>query len=137
MFSTRTMTDADWPTIRNFSKHEFNYPEAMGYEFVQWLDQLRDLAGVPIHLVSDHRPPERNAAAGGASNSAHMDLPCNAVDIGKRPTPDDPNWNRHRFAIIRAAMRLGCTRLGLYPSGSLHVDRAEDTRPAPRLWTSA
>ena len=136
-FSSRKMTDADWPSIKNFGKDEFNYPAEMGYEFVVWLDEVRHRAGVPMHLVSDHRPPERNAAAGGASKSAHMDLPCNAIDIGQRPTLPDPNWTRHRFRIIKAAMDAGCVRIGMYPSGSLHLDRAESTHPSPCLWIVA
>lgn len=136
MYSTRCMTPADWEKIEHFSASEMNYPDSIGFEFMQWLDQVRTLAGVAMHPVSDHRPPERNAKAGGASQSAHMDVPCDAIDIGKRPTPDDPNWNRHRFKIIQAAMRLGCTRIGIYPSGSLHLDRAEKTHPSPRLWVS-
>lgn len=136
MFSTRTMRPEDWAEIRHFAPSEFNYPDSMGVEFVKWLDAVREEAGCAMHLVSDHRPPERNAAAGGAKTSAHMDLPCNAVDIGKRPTPADPNWNYHRFRIIAAALKLGCQRIGQYPSGSLHLDRSEDSHPSPRLWVS-
>lgn len=133
-YSTRTMTDADWAKCKYFAKSEFNYPDSMGYQFVMWLESVREEAGVPMHLSSDHRPPERNAAAGGAEKSAHMDLPCNAVDIGKRPKTDDPNWNHARYRIIKAALKLGCQRLGMYPNGSLHLDRGESDHPAPRIW---
>ena len=136
MFSTRTMRPADWAEITAFAPSEFNSPDAMGYEFMRWLNELRTRAGVPIHLTSDYRSPERNAGAAGAKHSAHMELPCNAVDIGKRPTPDDPNWNRARFLIVSTAMQMGCTRVGFYPGGSLHIDRSEDTHPSPRLWTA-
>ena len=133
-YSTRTMTDADWSEIKHFKASEFNYPDKMGYQFLKWLDAVREEAGVGMHLVSDHRPPERNAAAGGAERSAHMDVPCNAVDIKKTPTPSDPNWNHTRYKIIKAALKLGCQRIGMYPNGSLHLDRGEDTHPAPRIW---
>ena len=133
-FSSRTMTAADWGLCEYFAASEFKYPDAMGVEFIQWLETVRVEAGVPMHIVSDHRTPERNANAGGAERSAHMDVPCNAVDIGKRPTANDPNWNHARYRIIKAALKLGCQRIGMYPSGSLHLDRGEDTHPAPRIW---
>ena len=133
-YSTRVMQPDDWKESKYFAASEFRYPDKIGYQFVMWLNAVREEAGVSMHIVSDHRPPERNAAAGGAERSAHMDVPCSAVDIGKRPTPDDPNWNRARFRIIKAALKLGCQRVGMYPTGSLHLDRGEDSHPAERIW---
>lgn len=133
-FSTRTMRSDDWQDIRHFPPSEFRYPGKMGYEFMRWLDQVREKAGVPMQVVSSYRERDRNADVGGAADSAHCDEPCNAVDIGKRPRPDDKNWNRSRWKIITAAIELGCTRIGMYPSGSLHLDRTEDRRPSERVW---
>jgi uncharacterized protein YcbK (DUF882 family) len=133
-FSTRTMLPADWAALQHFSADEFNVPEAMGVEFMQWLDEVRDRAGVAMTPTSDYRSPARNAAVGGSQNSAHSDWPCNSIDIGRRPHKGDPNWNYSRFKIIEAALALGCTRIGLYPGGSLHLDRTETTRPSPRIW---
>ncbi len=42
------------------------------------LDQARDEAGVPFRVTSGYRPPGANVAAGGASDSAHLD--ARAVD---------------------------------------------------------
>lgn len=133
-FSSRTMKSADWNQVKHFSANEFKNPEKMGYEFVLWLDELREAAGVPMTITSSYRSPEYNAAVGGASDSAHSDVPCNAVDFGMRPRPDDPNWNLSRFKIVQAAMKMGCERIGSYANGSLHVDRTEHKRPAPRMW---
>lgn len=133
-YSSRTMTDADWISIKHFTKGEFRHPNKMGFEFMKWLDALRRLAGVPIHITSSHRTPAENAAVGGAVDSAHVDVPCNAVDIGMRPRPDDPNWNFSRWQIIKAAMATGCQRIGSYQGGSLHLDMTHDRRPAPRMW---
>ena len=135
-FSSRCMVDADWHEIKHFDPSEFAIPGNMGYEFTRWLDTLRVLAGVPMHITSSSRTHAHNAAVGGASDSAHVDVPCNAVDIGKSPTPADPNWNFARFKILDAAMQTGCVRIGFYPNGSLHLDRTEDQRPAPRLWNA-
>lgn len=132
--STRPMTTDDWRGIRNFGMSEFKQPYKMGKEFVMWLDKVREMAGVPMHPSSDYRTPEHNASVGGAKDSAHTDYPCEAVDIKMTPTPDDKNWNHARYRIITAALALGCTRIGMYPNGSLHLDRTEGERPGGRIW---
>lgn len=134
-YSGRTMTDRDWSNLKYFTPGEFKHPEKMGAEFMLWLDNLREVAGVPMVITSSYRSPAYNAAIGGAQDSAHSDEPCNAVDIGRRPRKDDPNWNYTRYKIITAALRLGCTRIGIYKDGSLHLDRTEHERPSPRMWT--
>jgi hypothetical protein len=136
MLSTRTMRPNDWAQIRNFRPEEFKAPGKMGYEFMLWLDRVRDMAGVSMTITSSYRSPEYNRSVGGAQDSAHSDEPCEAVDIGKRPTTNDPNWNHARYRIVTAAMALGCSRIGMYSNGSLHLDRTEGKRPAPRLWTA-
>lgn len=134
-FSSRVMLPSDWPNIQNFNPTEFKFPNKMGYEFMLWLDELRTKAGVPITITSSYRSPEHNRSVGGAKDSAHTDVPCNSVDIGRRPRPDDPNWNYTRARIILTAAELGCQRIGIYKDGSLHLDRCETHRPAPRIWT--
>lgn len=133
-FSTRCMTDADWTHITHFTPAEFEKPESMGYEFVCWLDDVRGAANVPMTITSSYRSPAHNVAVGGAEDSAHTDVPCNAVDIGMRPRSDDPNWNYSRYQILTTALKHGCVRFGDYSDGSIHLDRTEDRRPAPRWW---
>jgi uncharacterized protein YcbK (DUF882 family) len=128
------MRPDDWKRIKHFTPAEFKHPDKMGYEFITWLDRLRELAGVPMVITSSYRDPAYNNSIGGARDSAHTDVPCNAVDIGERPRPDDPNWNFTRWQIVTAALRLGCMRIGTYADGSLHIDRSETKRPAPRMW---
>jgi uncharacterized protein YcbK (DUF882 family) len=128
------MRPEDWAQIKNFKPAEFKDPEKMGYEFMLWLDAVRTAAGVPMRLTSSYRSKEYNKQVGGAGDSSHVDVPCNAVDIGMSPRPDDPNWNYSRFKIVQAAMAAGCSRIGSYANGSLHLDRSEDTRPTPRMW---
>lgn len=135
-FSSRTMTPADWRGLTHFTPAEFKAPEKMGAEFMVWLDGVRQQADVSMKIISSYRTPAYNASVGGAKDSAHTDDPCDAVDIGKDPTPSDPNWNRARFKIMQAALAGGCQRIGFYPSGSLHLDRTEGQRPAPRLWNA-
>ena len=128
------MRAADWRTIKYFLPTEFKDPTKMGYEFLHWLDQVREDADVPMIITSSYRSPDYNARVGGATNSAHTRVPCNAVDIGERPRPDDPSWNYSRFRIMAAAMKNGCVRYGNYADGSIHLDREEGTLPFRRMW---
>lgn len=133
-FSSRTMRPADWTKIKRFKPTEFKYPDKMGYEFMLWFDKVAIDADVPIIVTSSYRPPEYNRSVGGAKDSAHTDVPCNAVDIGERPRESDPNWNYSRFQIVASAIKAGCTRFGTYANGSLHLDMTHDKRPGKRMW---
>lgn len=132
-FSSRKMYPTDWDEVRHFRPSEFKNPEEMGYEFILWLDKVRERAAVPMTITSSYRSPEYNRLVGGAADSAHTDKPCEAVDIGMRPRPSDPNWNYSRFRIIFSAYELGCRRFGTYSNGSLHIDRSY-SRPDERMW---
>ena len=133
-FSSRTMKPEDWAKLEHFNADEFKSPEKMGFEFMLWLDRLREEAAVPMTITSSYSDKKYKKKVGGASDSAHIDVPCNAVDIGMRPRPSDPNWNYTRFRIIRAAILSGCQRIGTYANGSLHLDMTHDERPAERMW---
>lgn len=120
---------------------EFRFPYLMDVDFLRLLSRIRRACGVPFRIVSDHRPPDRNAAAGGATKSAHMEEPCAAVDLRVLS-------NEERFRLVRAAIEHGVTRIGVYPptpsqragygkgAGSVHLD-ASRTNPSPRMWMEA
>lgn len=134
-FSTRSMTPSDWALIVHFTPTEFidhgtgqNCAGTMGLEFIQWLDQVRASAGVPMPISSSYRDPTYNATIHGATKSAHMQIPCEAVDVV-------PAGDQDRYHIIHAAIIAGGVRIGIYGNGSLHLDRAESDHPSPALWT--
>lgn len=111
---------------------EFRRPERMDAEFLRRLGRARRRAGVPFHIASSHRTAAENALAGGAAGSAHLEVPCRAVDLAVRS-------NEERLRIVAALLAEGFTRIGVYPvredgSGSVHVDAAAG-KPSPRLWT--
>lgn len=133
-FSSRVMAAPDWRALQFFSPLEFIDALKMGYEFMVWLDGVRAAADVPMIITSSWRSKDHNARVGGATDSAHVDVPCNAVDIGERPRPDDPSWNYTRYRIIKAALEHGCQRIGTYADGSLHLDMTHGRRPYPRMW---
>lgn len=127
-FSTRTMKPEDWAKVHpEFKPHEFDHPDKMGYEFMLWLHKLRLRLGFSLSVSSDHRTPEHNSSAGGAKKSAHMDVPCDAVDIHKLTS-------HTRYKLVQGAMAMSCQRIGVYENGSVHLDRTEDERPSPALW---
>ncbi len=115
-----------------FAPEEFRFPEAMDAGFLRRLADARQRARVPFRIVSDHRPPEHNARVGGVPRSAHLEVPCRAVDLQVAN-------NEERFRIVAALLAERFERIGIYParpdgSGSVHVD-ASQIHPAPRLWT--
>lgn len=65
-------------------------------------------------VTSGYRDPQRNAAAGGARNSAH--LSGNAVDIQFRGNEQDT------IKVIEAASAAGIGGIGVYRPGWLHLD---------------
>ncbi len=128
-FSSRTMAPEDWKLIRYFKPSDFNHPDKIGYEFMRWVDDVRHDLGEKIYPSSDHRTPEANAAAGGAKKSAHMEVPCDAMDFsGLKMT------GQVRFKLVTTALAHGCERIGIYENGVVHLDRSEG-RPSPVIWT--
>lgn len=76
---------------------DFRYPHVMDAEFLRWLSRRRRRAGVPFRIVSDHRPPARNADVGGATSSTHMEVPCSAADL-------QVHSSHERFLVLREAL---------------------------------
>ncbi len=132
-YSTRTMQPADWDRLKFFKPTEPGFDQGradkMGFEFMLWLDELRAKCKFPFKVTSTYRTPERNAGANGAKKSAHMDVPCDAVDIGGLDS-------RHRFKLVYEAMALGCRRIGVYENGSVHLDRTGSPRGQDVLWVT-
>jgi hypothetical protein len=115
-----------------FQPHEFRFPYHMDIAFLRLLHHTRIRAGVPFRIRSDHRPADHNTPARGATGSAHIPIPCRAVDLAIAN-------NYERFQVVAAAIAQGFQRIGIYPaatdnSGSIHLD-ASTTHPQPRIWT--
>jgi uncharacterized protein YcbK (DUF882 family) len=119
---------------------ELRHPYRMNVSTLRRLSRVRRRSGVPFRFVSDYRTPVSNAAAGGATDSAHMDDPGCAVDLRILSS-------RERFRLLTAALAEGYTRIGCYPptdhqrrtwgknSGSVHLDDSP-TRPQEVIWVS-
>lgn len=132
-------------TAPELMPHDFNYPYRMAPDFLRQLIKVRRACQVPFRVVSDHRPPERNQATGGAQQSAHLETPCRAVDLRLNDNIERYRLLLHLLAgdaldalravqqythllprdvaeqVKRAIERPGFTRIGIYPPTSDQV----------------
>jgi len=86
----------------------------MDSSFMARLDALRERVGHPLIITSAKRCKAHNARVSTVSNGPH---PLGvAADISAKSS-------RERFDIVRAAMEVGFTRIGIAHS-FIHVDAA-------------
>lgn len=59
--------------LRHFQLNEFRHADLVDNAAAVWLDDIRELFGLPLVLTSDARTPAENAAASGSSpTSLHL-----------------------------------------------------------------
>lgn len=115
-----------FPALRHFTVQEFNRPDLLDNDFVQWLDEVRHKAGVPFRLTSDARDAEHNRKVGGSPTSLH--LLGRAVDFTLRSNDAATQW-KVMSAVATTPTPNGCGceaeyviadnhwHLGLFPDG--------------------
>ena len=86
--------------------------DQMDQAFLDRLDQLREKAGIPLLLNCAFRSKEWDRSKGRSGNSAHTE--GRAVDIRC-------NADATRMKIVKAALELGFTRVGI-EGRFIHVD---------------
>ena len=88
----------------------------------------RDEANIPFIITSAYRCADYNRSIGGAESSAHTY--GRGVDIAA-------GSSRHRYTILKALMRAGFTRFGVYDK-HIHVDDMDTlshpSHPADVMW---
>jgi zinc D-Ala-D-Ala carboxypeptidase len=89
--------------------------EGLSPRLVILLDQMRELAEIPIFITCGYRSPEHNAEIGGVPNSAHVK--GEAVDIRCHDSIT-------RYKLVWAALKVGFKRIGV-ESVHLHLDISE------------
>ena len=98
--------------------------ERMDPDFLNQLDRARELSGVPWSINSGFRTKAHNDTLKNASpNSSH--IKGLAVDISARSSAA-------RFAIVKAALQVGITRIGI-GKGFVHLDVDPD-KPQGVIW---
>ena len=105
---------------KNFSRHEFACRccgrADINQRLVDALQELRDLAGLPVRVTSGYRCQEHNQAIGGATRSQHL-LGTAADIVVRGMTPAE----MYRLAEDIEVFRNG--GIGVYPDkGFIHVD---------------
>ena len=92
-------------------------------KIAMFAQELRNRLGFPLSIKNGYRPPDYNAAVGGASNSSH--LRAAAIDIEPISVYGTPENNR-RAEIEGAKMWLqypdSLSGLGVYGGGRVHLD---------------
>ena len=112
-----------------FTEKEFNActPSCsiidMDGDFMEMLDKLRDVAGIPIVINCAYRSREWDLKKGRSCNSAHTK--GKAVDIR---CIDSSN----RYKILQAAIQLGFRRIGIADT-FIHLDM-DESLPQGVIW---
>jgi hypothetical protein len=83
-------------------------------DIAQKVQQIESAFGKKLTITSGFRDPQRNAAAGGARNSAHTR--ANAVDIRFQGNEEETN------KLVEAASAAGIGGIGVYRPGWVHLD---------------
>lgn len=105
-------------TARYFKESEFNKCspacslQDMDQNFMDTLDAIRSLAGIPLVLNSAYRSLEHEVKMGRSGTSSH----CKGIAADIRCNSDSNRWK-----IIDAARRLGVKRLGIGKT-YIHID---------------
>lgn len=121
-----------WKKIRKFKAKEFNARGRPGSgrlnmqkKAVRTFDWIRRIAGIPMHVTSGYRTPERNKKIGGKSRSAHVK--GWGADFRARSS-------RARFLILEAAFKMKVKRIGLSKKpGFIHLDM-DPSLPQKVFW---
>jgi len=109
-----------WDDLDYFSPSEFDYPDEMDSTLLYALEEIREMAGVPIFVSSDYRPGDPNAHGHGKAVDITDDLNSDGIT------------SRWRFLVTRAALSKGIRRIGVYDK-HIHLDVWEDG-PQDVLW---
>jgi len=118
--------------LKYFTFEEFDSPDYPGSgekfmdrEFLDCLDEARDIAGVQFKINSGYRTPQHNRKVGGGTASSHLigraaDIHC--THTGKR------------LKIIEALSMVGFRRFGI-ANTFIHVDNDDQKKPAIWLYS--
>tara|TARA_R100000541_G_scaffold38874_1_gene46725 strand:- start:309 stop:671 length:363 start_codon:yes stop_codon:yes gene_type:complete len=119
--------------LKYFKISEFDSPDVKGSgdnmnkDFLNLLDQARELAGCKFSINSGFRTKEWNIKVGGRVGSSH----CKglAADIYL------PKNSRDRFLIINSLLSVGLNRMGIsFKSKFIHIDMDKD-KDGEVIWT--
>lgn len=104
---------------RNFFRSEFACPccdkALVDSKFVAALQQLRDICGYPIRVLSGYRCKSHNIKVGGRERSFHLHGRAADIQIGELSVPE-------MLELVDAISEFHEGGIGIYDSGFVHVD---------------
>ena len=115
--------------MKYFTLNEFDSPDFpnsgvnMDTDFLERLEQAREIAGIPFRITSGFRTKEHNSEVGGVPNSSH--LKGVAADIAV-------SSGNERYIILNALIRAGFKRIGVAKT-FIHCDL--DDEKSNSVWT--
>jgi uncharacterized protein YcbK (DUF882 family) len=121
----------DWSKYPSFQAIEFDCKHCgkneMKPEFMEKLQELRNLYGKPMRISSGYRCPKHPIEAAKKTSGAHST--GMAADIGVD--------GKAAHEVLTLAMQLGFTGIGVQQKGTgrfIHVDTVQ-TPPRPNVWS--
>lgn len=98
--------------LHYFDASEFRHPDKMDELFLQWLNTVRTMAGIPFAVTSDARDVAANTRVGGWTTSYHLyddetGRRASAVDFHTpgTKTKNKPLAEEERVHVIGAVLR--------------------------------
>jgi len=123
----------NYPPLKYFTFNEFEDKSVVGSgfnmcpEFLMKLEKARELADVPFIINSGWRSEITNKRVGGGENSAHIQIPCKAVDI-------KVTNSSNRYKILNALLNF-FDRVGI-GENYIHVDcESKHNKASKVIWT--
>ncbi len=125
-------------TLKHFKKSEFNCPcgspdctgEKMNNEFLELLDEAREIANIPFFITSGLRCTEYNQdliKRGYKASKTSSHLKGLAADISCKNSSD-------RWTIINSLLLVGFCRIGISDT-FIHVDLDNKDKQKNVIWT--
>jgi hypothetical protein len=115
--------------MKYFSLDEFDSPDHKGsginmdHNFLELLNNAREIAGIPFKITSGYRTAEHNSKVGGVKNSSHLSGVAADIGVGS---------GNERYIILNALIRAGFKRLGIAKT-FIHCDT--DITKSNSVWT--
>tara|TARA_R110002096_G_scaffold315242_1_gene509506 strand:+ start:95 stop:445 length:351 start_codon:yes stop_codon:yes gene_type:complete len=112
-----------------FETKEFSSPDLpnsginMDSNFLQLLNNAREIAGIPFKITSGYRSVSHNKKVGGVQNSSHLHGLAADIAIGS---------GNERYIILNALIKAGFKRLGIAKT-FIHCDT--DSSKSNSVWT--
>lgn len=111
-------------TLNEFSSPDFpNSGVNMDTDFLERLEQAREIAGIPFRITSGFRTKEHNSEVGGVPNSSHLIGVAADVAVSS---------GSERYVILNALIRAGFKRIGVAKT-FIHCDT--DPNKPNSVWT--